>query len=113
MCTTIYIHRRHRHITCEVYLQDSISHHWGDELNNDVKILRIGENGELQENLTGRRGEHCPLYDSKFGHNKDNLGGYESGTTGRVGCNMLLCWNTHKTQRSSKVCPNLVKTLPS
>ncbi|CAH8355295.1 unnamed protein product [Eruca vesicaria subsp. sativa] len=82
------------------------SHHWGDELNSDVKLLKIGENGELQENLTGRRGEHCPLspsllHDSKFGHNKDNLGGYESGT-GRVGCNMLLCWNTHKTQRRSK-----------
>ncbi|CAF1919864.1 unnamed protein product [Brassica napus] len=81
------------------------SHHWADELNNDVKLLRIGENGEIQENLTGR-GEHCPLspsllHDSKFGHKKDNIGGYESGT-GRVGCNMLRCWNTNKTQRSSK-----------
>ncbi|KAH0939635.1 hypothetical protein HID58_007096 [Brassica napus] len=71
-------------------------------LNNDVKLLRIGENGELKENLTGS----CPLspsllHDSKFGHKKDNIGGYESGT-GRVGCNMLLCWNTNKTQRSSK-----------
>ncbi|RID76125.1 hypothetical protein BRARA_B03114 [Brassica rapa] len=78
------------------------SHHWADELNNDVKLLRIGENGELKENLTGS----CPLspsllHDSKFGHKKDNIGGYESGT-GRVGCNMLLCWNTNKTQRSSK-----------
>ncbi|CDY15837.1 BnaC02g34560D [Brassica napus] len=68
-------------------------------------LLRIGENGEIQENLTGR-GEHCPLspsllHDSKFGHKKDNIGGYESGT-GRVGCNMLRCWNTNKTQRSSK-----------
>ncbi|CAN6856684.1 unnamed protein product [Brassica oleracea] len=76
-----------------------------NELNNDVKLLRIGENGELQKNLTGR-GEHCPLspsllHDSKFGHKKDNTGGYESGT-GRVGCNMLRCWNTNKTQRSSK-----------
>nr|VDD25825.1 unnamed protein product [Brassica oleracea] len=47
-----------------------------NELNNDVKLLRIGENGELQKNLTGR-GEHCPLspsllHDSKFGHKKDN-----------------------------------------
>lgn len=50
------------------------SHHWADELNNDVKL---GENGEIQENLTGR-GEHCPLspsllHDSKFGHKKDNM----------------------------------------
>ncbi|CDY09366.1 BnaA02g26440D [Brassica napus] len=71
-------------------------------LNNDVKLLRIGENGELKENLTGS----CPLspsllHDSKFGHKKDNIGGYESGTR-RVGCNMLLCWNTNKTRRSSK-----------
>ncbi|CAH2045736.1 unnamed protein product [Thlaspi arvense] len=82
------------------------SHHWVDELNNDVKLLKIGENGELQENLMGKRGMHCPLspsllHDSNFGHNKDNLGGYESGS-GRVGCNMLFCWNTHKTQRRSK-----------
>ncbi|KAJ0240446.1 Protein STICHEL [Hirschfeldia incana] len=84
------------------------SHHWVDELNNEVKLLKIGENGELQENLTGKRGEHCPLspsllHDSNFGHKKDNLGGYESGPgTRRVGCNMLFCWNTHKTQRSNK-----------
>ena len=54
------------------------SHHWVDELNNEVKLLKIGENGELQENLTGKRGEHCPLspsllHDSSFGHKKDNL----------------------------------------
>lgn len=54
------------------------SHHWADELNNEVKLLKIGENGELQENLTGKRGEHCPLspsllHDSNFGHKKDNL----------------------------------------
>ncbi|CDY17592.1 BnaA06g34110D [Brassica napus] len=84
------------------------SHHWVDELNNEVKLLKIGENGELQENLTGKRGEHCPLspsllHDSSFGHKKDNLGGYESGPgTRRVGCNILFCWNTHKTQRSNK-----------
>ncbi|CAH8387571.1 unnamed protein product [Eruca vesicaria subsp. sativa] len=85
------------------------SHHWVDELNNEVKLLKIGENGELQENLTGKRGEHCPLspsmlHDSNFGHKKDNPGGgYESGPgTRRVGCNMLFCWNTHKTQRSNK-----------
>uniref|UniRef100_A0A1J3EU47 Protein STICHEL n=1 Tax=Noccaea caerulescens TaxID=107243 RepID=A0A1J3EU47_NOCCA len=82
------------------------SNHWVDELNNEVKLLKIGENGELQENLTGKRGEHCPLspsllHDTNFGNNKDNLGGYESGS-GRVGCNMLFCWNTHKTQRRSK-----------
>ncbi|KAL0737459.1 hypothetical protein Bca4012_013669 [Brassica carinata] len=83
------------------------SHHWVDELNNEVKLLKIGENGELQENLTGKRGDHCPLspsllHDSNFGHKKDNLGGYESGPgTRRVGCNMLFCWNTHKTQRRS------------
>ncbi|CAN7079430.1 unnamed protein product [Brassica oleracea var. botrytis] len=84
------------------------SHHWVDELNNEVKLLKIGENGELQENLTGKRGEHCPLspsllHDSSFGHKKDNLGGYESGPgTRRVGCNMLFCWNTNKTQKSNK-----------
>ncbi|KAL1225638.1 Protein STICHEL [Cardamine amara subsp. amara] len=83
------------------------SHHWVDELNNEVKLLRIGDNGELQENLTGKRGEHCPLspsllHDTNFSNNKDNLGGYESGS-GRVGCNMLFCWNTHKTQRRSQV----------
>ncbi|XP_023637911.1 protein STICHEL isoform X2 [Capsella rubella] len=82
-------------------------HHWVDELNNEVKLLKIGDNGELQENLTCKRGEHCPLspsllHDTKFGNNKDNLGGYESGT-GRVGCNLLFCWNTNKTQRRSKV----------
>lgn len=53
------------------------SHHWVDELNNGVKLLKIGENGELQENLTGKRGEHCPLspsllHDTNFGNNKDN-----------------------------------------
>lgn len=54
------------------------SHHWVDELNNGVKLLKIGENGELQENLTGKRGDHCPLspsllHDTNFGNNKDNL----------------------------------------
>ncbi|CAN8266757.1 unnamed protein product [Cochlearia groenlandica] len=84
------------------------SRHWVDELNKDVKLLKIGENGELQENLTGKRRDQCPLspsllHDTNFGNNKDNLlGGYESGS-GRVGCNMLFCWNTHKTQRRSKV----------
>lgn len=53
-------------------------HHWVDELNNEVKLLKIGDNGELQENLTGKRGEHCPLspsllHDTNFGNNKDNL----------------------------------------
>ncbi|XP_010502262.1 PREDICTED: protein STICHEL [Camelina sativa] len=81
-------------------------HHWVDDLNNEVKLLRIGDNGELQENLTGKRGENCPLspsllHNTNFGNNKDNLGGYESGS-GRVGCNILFCWNTNKTQRRSK-----------
>jgi hypothetical protein len=82
------------------------THQWVDELNNEVKLLKIGDNGELQENLTGTRGQHCPLspsllHDTNFGNNKDNLGGYESGS-GRVGCNILFCWNTKKTQRRSK-----------
>ncbi|KAF2598411.1 hypothetical protein F2Q68_00011320, partial [Brassica cretica] len=48
------------------------SHHWADELNNDVKLLRIGENGELQENLTGSSPlSPSLLHDSKFGHKKD------------------------------------------
>uniref|UniRef100_A0A0D3AVI4 AAA+ ATPase domain-containing protein n=1 Tax=Brassica oleracea var. oleracea TaxID=109376 RepID=A0A0D3AVI4_BRAOL len=50
------------------------SHHWADELNNDVKLLRIGENGELQENLTGSSPlSPSLLHDSKFGHKKDNM----------------------------------------
>ncbi|CAL9248908.1 unnamed protein product [Arabidopsis halleri] len=90
------------------------THHWVDELNNEVKLLKIGDNGELQENLTGTRGQHCPLspsllHDTNFGNNKDNLGGYESGS-GRVGCNILFCWNTKKTQRRSK--PKQVKGTP-
>ncbi|XP_010514020.1 PREDICTED: protein STICHEL-like isoform X3 [Camelina sativa] len=81
-------------------------HHWVDDLNNEVKLLRIGDNGELQENLTSKRGDNCPLspsllHNTNFGNNKDNLGGYESGS-GRVGCNILFCWNTNKTQRRSK-----------
>ncbi|KAG2261619.1 hypothetical protein Bca52824_068698 [Brassica carinata] len=68
------------------------------------KGIRFYLNKTLIANLTG---DHCPLspsllHDSNFGHKKDNLGGYESGPgTRRVGCNMLFCWNTHKTQRRS------------
>lgn len=47
-------------------------------LNNEVKVLKICEMGEFQENQTGKRMEHCPvspslLHNSNFTNDKDNL----------------------------------------
>ncbi|ESQ35361.1 hypothetical protein EUTSA_v10006609mg [Eutrema salsugineum] len=73
---------------------------------NGVKVFRIGEMGELQENQTAKKMEHCPvspslLHDSNFINNKDNLG-YESGS-GRGVCSLLFCWNTQKSPRGGKI----------
>ncbi|CAH2037721.1 unnamed protein product [Thlaspi arvense] len=60
----------------QVLPQEDINHH--HQPNNGVKVLKIREMGELQENQTGKRMEHCPvspslLHDSNFTNNKDNL----------------------------------------
>ncbi|EOA39517.1 hypothetical protein CARUB_v10008136mg [Capsella rubella] len=73
---------------------------------NGVKVLKICEMGEFQENHAGKRMEHCPvspslLHNSNFTNNKDNLG-YES-ETGRGVCSLLFCWNTQKSPRRSKI----------
>ncbi|KAL9306128.1 Protein STICHEL-like 1 [Arabidopsis thaliana] len=73
---------------------------------NGVKVLKICEMGEFQENQSGKRMEHCPvspslLHNSNFTNNKDNLG-YES-ESGRGVCSLLFCWNTQKSPRRTKI----------
>ncbi|XP_010496095.1 PREDICTED: protein STICHEL-like 1 [Camelina sativa] len=80
---------------------------------NGVKVLKIREMGEFQENQTGKRMEHCPvspslLHNSKFTNNNDNLG-YES-ESGRGVCSLLFCWNTQKSPRRSKIKGNAVRS---
>ncbi|XP_058089954.1 protein STICHEL-like [Magnolia sinica] len=96
----------------QVLPQDGISHqeemasvmalavsskHWEDELNHDIKALKINQ-GQDQVDQSTKRADHYAMSPSLLHSNsfvasfdKENLG-YESGP----GCNGLLCWKTTK-----------------
>ncbi|KAA8545388.1 hypothetical protein F0562_020172 [Nyssa sinensis] len=87
---------------------DFSSQHWEDDLNHEIKILKINDGKDLQKDQIGKRVDHYPmspslLHDSTFAgsFSKENMG-YESGT-GAGGCSGLFCWNNTKPNRRGKV----------
>lgn len=99
-------------IYCEDQLDSmnsaAFSQHWEDELNHELKVLKINNGSVLQKNQNGRRIDHFPmspslLHDrSLVGNSSKDSRGYESGSaTG--GCSGLFCWNTTKPQKRERV----------
>ncbi|WCJ41958.1 AAA-type ATPase family protein [Euphorbia peplus] len=79
-----------------------LSQHWEDELNHELKSLRMEEHGVLHKDQIGKRADHFPkspslLHDSKFvgNLNKESLGYESSSATG--GCSGLFCWSANKS----------------
>ncbi|CBI29623.3 unnamed protein product, partial [Vitis vinifera] len=84
------------------------SQKWEDELNHEIKVLKINDRRALQKDPVGKRVDHYPispssLHDSSFvaNFNKESMG-YESGT-GSVGCNSFFCWNNDKPPKRGKI----------
>ncbi|CAI0376830.1 unnamed protein product [Linum tenue] len=83
-------------------------HQWEDELNQELKVLKMQEPKEvLIKDQLGRRAGHTPMSPSMLHNNdftnfsnKESLfsGGYESSTAGG-GCSGLFCWNAHKSHK--------------
>ncbi|GLT44522.1 hypothetical protein SLA2020_184110 [Shorea laevis] len=80
------------------------SQQWEDELNHELKNLKMDDQKAHEQEQLGRRADHYSmspslLHDSNF--NKESLG-YESGS-GTGGCSALFCWNNIKCRRRGKV----------
>ncbi|CAL1353134.1 unnamed protein product [Linum trigynum] len=83
-------------------------HQWEDELNQELKVLKMQEPKEvLIKDQLGRRAGHTPMSPSMLHNNditnfsnKESLfsGGYESSTAGG-GCSGLFCWNAQKSHK--------------
>ncbi|XP_065849140.1 protein STICHEL-like [Euphorbia lathyris] len=78
-----------------------LSQHWEDELNHELKSLRMEEHGVLHKDQISKRADHFPkspslLHDSKFvgNLNKESLEYESSSATG--GCSGLFCWSTNR-----------------
>ncbi|KAF5733146.1 AAA-type ATPase family protein putative isoform 1 [Tripterygium wilfordii] len=77
------------------------SQHWEDELNHELKVLKMQDKRTLQKDQPSRRIDHYTMSPSLLHHSafagslsRENLG-YESGAGGG-GCSGLFCWNTNK-----------------
>lgn len=87
---------------------DLSSQHWEDELNHEMKILKINDRKAVQKDQVGKRVDHCPispslLHDSIYmGNFGKESTGYESGS-GAGGCGGLFCWTNTKPQKRVKV----------
>ncbi|KAL5555369.1 hypothetical protein UlMin_037605 [Ulmus minor] len=84
------------------------SRQWEDELNHELKALKVSNGRVLQKDQIGRRVDRYPmspslLHDTSFMVNsaKDNLG-YESGS-GAGGCSRFFCWNSTKAHNKGNV----------
>ncbi|XP_030539255.1 protein STICHEL [Rhodamnia argentea] len=84
---------------------DFSSQHWEDELNHELKVLKIADGRALQKDQVNK--SHYPmspslLHDSSFmaNFNKESLV-YESGS-GNEGCGRMFCWNNTRSQRRGK-----------
>ncbi|KAF7801263.1 protein STICHEL [Senna tora] len=84
------------------------SQHWEDDINGEVKVLKVKNARVQQKDQIGRRVDCYPmspslLHDSSLATNsiKDSLG-YES-SSGARGCSGFLCWNHSKRRRVIKV----------
>ncbi|KAH6772623.1 AAA-type ATPase family protein [Perilla frutescens var. frutescens] len=74
---------------------------WGDELNHEMKTLKMNDRRAHQEDQIVKKIDHCPispslLRNSTFANSfsKDNMG-YESGS-GAGGCTGMFCWNNRR-----------------
>ncbi|KAF4360603.1 hypothetical protein F8388_017629 [Cannabis sativa] len=81
---------------------------WEDELNHELKALKVNNGKVLQKEQSGRRVDRCPMSPSLL-HDKSILGnsmkenlGYESGS-GKRGCSRFFCWNNQKPQSKGRV----------
>ncbi|KAI3445530.1 hypothetical protein Pfo_002195 [Paulownia fortunei] len=81
--------------------------HWEDELNHEIKALKINDGMAHQKDQIVKRIDHYPispslLHNSSFASNfsKDNMG-YESGS-GAGGCSGMFCWNNTRPHRRAK-----------
>lgn len=83
---------------------DLTSNHWDDELNHEIKALKVTDRKAQQKDQAGKRIDHHPmspslLHQSGFASNlSKDYQGYESGP-GTSGCNMLFCWNTRHPRK--------------
>ncbi|KAL2513856.1 Protein STICHEL [Forsythia ovata] len=81
--------------------------HWEDELNHEIKALKINEAIAPQKDHTVKRNDHYPispslLHNSSFASNfNEHNMGYESGS-GAGGCSGFFCWNNTRLHRSGK-----------
>ncbi|XP_021720793.1 protein STICHEL-like [Chenopodium quinoa] len=84
--------------------KDLTSNHWDDELNHEIKALKITDRKAQQKDQDGKRIDHHPispslLHQSGYASNlSKDYPGYESGP-GTAGCNMLFCWNTRHPRK--------------
>ncbi|KAG9457117.1 hypothetical protein H6P81_001625 [Aristolochia fimbriata] len=76
------------------------SKNWEDDMNNEMKTLKVNGSRVQQKEQSTKRVDHYPmspslLHTGSFAANLDNeTMGYESGP----GCNGLFCWKTSRTQ---------------
>ncbi|KAK6159764.1 hypothetical protein DH2020_003145 [Rehmannia glutinosa] len=76
-------------------------HNWEDEVNHEIKALKINDGMTNQKGQIVKRTDRCPISPSLL-HNsssvsnfsKDNMG-YESGSGAR-GCSGMFCWSNSK-----------------
>lgn len=75
---------------------DSSSHHWEDELNHEIEVLKVNDKKASERGQADRR----PITPSLLHQSlSKEYQGYESGTGGG-GCNILLCWNIRRPRRA-------------
>ncbi|XP_008452189.2 protein STICHEL [Cucumis melo] len=91
------------------------SRKWEDELNRELKVLKVGDDILAQKEQVGRRADRYAispsiLHDGSMvgNSNKDNLG-YESSSAAG-GCSGLFCWNNSKPHKRGKVRANHVRS---
>ncbi|XP_051135254.1 protein STICHEL-like [Andrographis paniculata] len=96
--------------------RDMPSQHWEDELNREIKALRVNDGSSVQDEQIVKTIDHYPispslLHSSNTASNlnlaKDNMG-YESGSGGGGGgCGAMFCWRRNRVRkRGRKVCKN-------
>ncbi|XP_015054909.1 protein STICHEL [Solanum pennellii] len=81
------------------------SQHWHDDLNEEIRSLKMIDGKAVQKDQTSKKGDSYPispslLHNGIYGSNfsKESMG-YESGP-GAGGC---FCWNNSRPQRRGKV----------
>ncbi|KDP32437.1 hypothetical protein JCGZ_13362 [Jatropha curcas] len=78
------------------------SQHWEDELNHELKVLKMEDRMVVYKDQIGKRADRYPispslLHDNNLvGYpNNENLGYESSSASG--GCSGLLCWNANRS----------------